>query len=127
MNPFGLGTVTPYLAVQNVARVLDFVEDILGAEFRGEPRRREDGSVMHAEVTIGDSVLMLGEPRAQDESRPGMLYVYVEDCDETYRRALAAGATSIQDPRDFPHGDRYGGVKDGGGNIWWLVTHLGKT
>ena len=56
---------------------------------------------------------------------PGMLYVYVPDCDRTFSRALAAGATEVSPPADYPHGDRYGGVVDSAGNTWWLVTHKG--
>ena len=57
---------------------------------------------------------------------PAMMYVYVEDCDATFKTALAAGAVTVLEPDDYPHGDRYGGVKDPVGNIWWIVTHIGK-
>lgn len=124
-NPFGLHTVTPYLVVEDVEQVLAFVKNILGATPRGEPRRRDNGSIMHAEVLIGDSVVMMGEPMDNSGPSPGMLYVYVPDCDHAHAKALAAGATEVMPPADYPHGDRYGGVRDGGGNVWWLVTHQG--
>ena len=113
-NPFGLHTVTPYLVVDDVRAVLQFTQDILGAELRGDLKQRDDGSVMHAEVAIGDSVVMMGEPMDGATLHPGMLYVYVEDCDEAHGRALEAGCTEVMPPADYPHGDRYGGVRDRG-------------
>lgn len=78
---------------------------------------------MHAELTVGDSVIMLGEPMDGMSAHPGMLYVYVPDTDDAHARALEHGATEVLPPTDYPHGDRYGGVKDVCGNVWWLVTH----
>ncbi len=119
--------MTPYLVVHDVEEVLVFAREVFDAEPRGAPQYRDDGKIMHAEITIGDCVIMLGEPMEGNDPMPGMLYVYVPDCDDTYSRALAAGATSVAEPSDHPHGDRYGGVQDSGGNIWWPVTHIGKT
>ena len=125
-NPFGLHTITPYLVVENVSTLINFLQEVFDAESRGEPQYREDGSIKHAEMKIGDSVVMMGEPMDTIGPMPATMYLYVDDSDHTYKRALAAGATSVLVPENYPHGDRYGGV-DPVGNIWWLVTHIGKT
>ncbi len=124
-NPFGLQTVTPYLVIHDVAGVIQFVQEIFGAELRGDPTYRDDGTIQHAEVKIGDSVVMMGEPMGEFVPMPATLYTYVDDCDATYAAALAAGAESVLEPADHPHRDRYGGVRDNSGNIWWVVTHIG--
>ena len=124
--PFGLHTITPYLVVENVSALIQFLQQVFGAESRGDPQYREDGSVKHAEMKIGNSVVMMGEPMDDIGPMPTMLYLYVDDCDATYEKALAAGATSVLELANYPHGDRYGGVKDPVGNIWWIVTHVGK-
>ena len=125
-NPFGLHTVTPYLVVHDVAGVLAFVKDVFHAELRGDPTYRDDGTIQHAEIKIGDSVVMMGEPLDDFTPMPATLYTYVDDCDATYEAALAAGAKSVLEPADYPHGDRYGGVSDRSGNIWWVVTNIGS-
>jgi PhnB protein len=125
-NPFGLHTITPYLIVDEIPTLIKFLQKVFDAESRGEPEYRDDGTVKHAEVKIGDSVVMMGEPTGNFEKMPATLYLYVDDCDRTYQKALEAGATSIMEPENFPHGDRYGGVKDCAGNKWWIVTHIGK-
>jgi uncharacterized glyoxalase superfamily protein PhnB len=85
---------------------------------------RQDGSVMHIEVRIGDSVVMMGEPMEAFGAMTASIYLYVEDCDAVYQRALEAGGTSIMEPMDMPHaGERYGGVRDPSGNLWWIATH----
>ncbi len=124
--PFGLHTITPYLVVESVSTLIQFLQQVFDAESRGDPQYREDGSVKHAEVKIGDSVVMMGEPMDEIGPMPAMMYLYVNDCDATYEKALAAGATSVLELDNYPHGDRYGGVKDPVGNIWWIVTHIGK-
>ena len=125
-NPFGLHTITSYLIVEDVSALIQFLHRVFDAESRGDPRYREDGSVKHAEVKIGDSVVMMGEPMDEIGPMPAMMYIYVEDCDAVYKKALEAGATHVMEPENYPHGDRYGGVKDPVGNIWWIVTHIGK-
>lgn len=125
-NPFGLHSVTPYLIMDDVPRMIDFLAQVFGAELRGDIRYRNDRSVEHAEVMIGRSVLMLGTPLDNIGPTNVSLYVYVEDCDSSFSKALDLGAISISKPANYPHGDRYGGVKDFAGNLWWIVTHVGK-
>ena len=119
----GFHTITPYLFARNAPRLIEF----LCAAFGGELISRKDrpgGSVMHAEIRIGDSMLMLAEATADFAPMPTSIYLYVPDCDAVYRSALAAGGSSISDVRDLPSGERYGGVKDPCGNIWWIATHV---
>jgi len=124
-NPFGLHTVTPYIIVSDVRRLIAFLEQVFDASVRGALRLRENKSVQHAEVQIGDAVLMMGEPIDGIATNELGLYTYVSDCDSVYQKALTAGATKVLDVKDYPHGDRYGGVKDFAGNTWWIVSHIG--
>lgn len=122
-TPEGYHSVTPFLAVRGVAKVIDFLK----ATFDAEQVMRMEGpgdTVSHAEVRVGDSLVMMGEPMAGMDPVPGMLYVYVKDADATYQRALKAGATSVREPRDEFYGDRNAGVKDAAGNTWWIATHV---
>ena len=120
--PEGYHTVTPYLTVKGVGKLIDFLKQALNAKDR-ERHLRPDGSIGHAEMKIGDSIVMMGEAGGQWQPMPANLYVYVPDTDASYRRALAAGATSIMEPADQFYGDRNAGVKDPCGNHWWLATH----
>lgn len=102
--------------------VIDFTVKVFGAkEF--ERMTKPDGRVMHAEVEIGGSVVMVSDTSESSKAMPGMLYVYVDDVDAAYARAIAAGATSIMEPADQFYGDRHGGVRDFAGNQWWIATH----
>lgn len=123
--PEGYHTVTPYLVVPGVAKLIDFLKQAFGAEEK-ERHARPDGGIMHAEVKIGNSIVMMGEPQGEFKSMPmpSMLYVYVNDVDDAYKRALQAGATSVMAPADQFYGDRNGGVKDAAGNLWWIATHI---
>jgi len=121
--PSGYHSVTPYLVVPGVAKLIDFVTQVFGATER-ERFSRPDGTVQHAEVTIGDSIVMMGEPQDPSKAMPAMVYVYVPDTDGTYQRALRAGGRSLREPRDEFYGDRTAGVEDPFGNQWWLGTHI---
>src|SRR5262245_13448371 len=92
-KPDGYHNVTPYLTVQGADKVLDFVKAVFDGTII-ECMKRPDGTVGHAEVRIGDSIIMLGEAAGDGKTMPASLYVYVEDVDATYKRAVAAGATS---------------------------------
>jgi uncharacterized glyoxalase superfamily protein PhnB len=120
--PEGYHSITPYLTVPGAAKLLDFLKQAFEAE---EIHRmaRPDGAIMHAEVRIGDSPVMMGEPMGSCEPMFGSLYLYVPDVDAVYKRALQAGATSTSEPADQFYGDRSAGIKDPVGNQWWIATH----
>ena len=120
--PEGYHSVTPYFVVQGVPRLLDFLKQAFDAtEIFRMPR--PDGTIMHAELRIGDSIVMLGEAMEEFPPRSSSIYLYVNDADATYQRALQAGATSTMEPADQFWGDRNAGVVDPAGNHWWIATH----
>jgi PhnB protein len=123
-TPAGKGTVTPYVAARDAAAFLDFV----ARTFRTDPDRRvlnPDGTIGHAEVTIGDSVVMAFDADPAWPDMPSLLSVYVDDADEVVARAVEAGGTVITPVRTSRIvGDRGGRVRDPLGNIWWIQTHL---
>ncbi len=121
--PDGYHSVTPYLTVEDLPRMLEFVQAAFGATIH-EAIAGEDGKVRHAEVQLGDSKIMIGQARAEHPPRPGTLYLYVEDTDANYQRAIAAGAKSLMEPADQFYGDRHGGIEDPLGNYWWIATHV---
>jgi PhnB protein len=119
--PDGYHTVTSYLVVRDVPRLIEFVRQAFGAT---EVTRaaRPDGSIMHAEVMVGDSRVMMGEPASGSPPMPACLHLYVVDTDALYHLALQAGATSLREPTDQFYGDRMAGVQDPLGNQWWIAT-----
>jgi PhnB protein len=121
--PDGHPTVTPYLVVTGAAKVIEFVKQVFDAQ-ASECMTGPDGTIQHAAVRIGNSVVMLADATEKYPPRPGNLYVMVPDTDATYRRALAAGATSLREPADQFYGDRNAGVQDPAGNSWWIGTHV---
>ena len=121
--PQGFNTVTPYLTVHRVAELIDFAKNVFGAT-EVDRMTRPDGVVMHAEIKIGDSMIMLGTAMDEASVRNGQLYVYMPDVDAVHRRAIQAGATSLREPTDMFYGDRCGGLRDTWGNDWWIATHI---
>jgi PhnB protein len=119
--PDGYHTVTPFLNVKGTAQLIDFLKNAFGAE---EIMRMPGpgGVVMHAEVNIGNSRLMLSEA-SQTPPSSSSFYLYVNDVDGLYKRAVGAGATSQSAPTDQFWGDRMATVKDAFGNTWSLATH----
>lgn len=120
-KPEGHSTVSPYLIVEGASETIAFLARVLGAE---ELMRipRPDGRLMHAEVRVDDSVLMLADQTKDYPAIPSHIHVYVPDVDATYRLALEAGATSVQEPVRKDDPDRRAGVRDPGGTTWWLAT-----
>lgn len=121
--PEGYSTVSPYLIVDGASATLDFLVEV----FDAEPLRRfpdESGKLVHAEVRIGETVVMIADGNEGWPPIPGHVHVYVPDVDDTYRRALAAGAESVQPPVKKDDPDRRGGVKDPGGTTWWIATRV---
>jgi uncharacterized glyoxalase superfamily protein PhnB len=117
----GHHTVTPYLIVGGAEKQIEFLQQVFNAEVT-EKIMRSEGVIMHAEIKIGDSVIMLSDSTDEFRKQNAMLYVYVENTDEAYNRALKAGATSVRAPQDESYGARSGGVKDPFGNEWWFAT-----
>ncbi|HWQ55492.1 MAG TPA: VOC family protein [Bryobacteraceae bacterium] len=115
-------TVTPYLTVRGAAQVVEFLKEAFGAEERFR-MNGSDGTVAHAEMRVGDSMVMVGEASEKWPPMPASLYVYVPDADSIYHRAIEAGAVSVMEPADQFYGDRHGGVRDSAGNVWWIATH----
>ena len=124
-KPDGYTSVAPYLVVDGARATIDFLKTVFGAT---ELRHFKDGNgkVVHGEVRIDDTVVMIadGAPPAWPPV-PAHVHIYVEDVDDTYRRALAAGAESVQEPVRKDDEDKRGGVKDAGGTTWWIATRTG--
>lgn len=110
----------PYLIVPDALGLMRFLETVFNATEQHKSLR-EDGSLMHGEMRIGESVLMIAEASEDWTAQPAGIYIYHPDADEGYRTALAAGATSVMPPADQPYG-RSCGVKDAHGNVWWITT-----
>jgi PhnB protein len=121
--PEGYHTVTPYLIVEGASDLIDFMKQGLGAEERMR-MPQPDGKIGHAEMQVGDSVIMLSDANPDFPAMPAMIHLYVDDADAVYKRALAAGAMSVREPADQFYGDRSAGVKDAFGNQWYLATHV---
>jgi len=116
-------SITPYLLVADVARLIKFLKKAFDGVERAKITR-PNGTVLHAQVRVGDSLVMIGEPQAPWKPRPSMLYLYVVDVDATYRRAIKAGAKSVVEPADMFYGDRHACVKDVAENNWWIATRI---
>ena len=125
--PEGYRTVTPYLVAKDAPRLLEFVKQTFGAT----EHFRSTGSAggMHAEVQLGDSRMMIGgggpEYSWKGDAKLGAFHVYVHDCDATYRRALEAGGTGVDEPVDQSYGERSATVRDAEGNHWYIATYKG--
>lgn len=112
-------TLTPYLVVPDADAELKFLETAFGGTV-SECARNPDGAIMHAEIRIGDSLIMLGQAGEQWKALNAALYLWVPDVDETWKKAVAAGGKSIADPEDKPYGHRNAGVLDASGTTWWI-------
>jgi uncharacterized glyoxalase superfamily protein PhnB len=122
-KPTDYSTVAPYLVVDGADGTIMFLEQVFNAvELRRFPD--EQGKLMHAEVRIDDTVIMLADGNQQWPPVPSYVHVYVEDVDATYQKALAAGAMSVQEPVKKEDEDKRGGVKDAGGTTWWIATKV---
>jgi len=121
--PEGYHTITPFLYVAGTPALIEFLKVAFGA-IELMRIHEPDGSVMHAQLKIGDSTLMMGEAMKGVAATQSSFYLYVPDADETYRLARAAGAVTVTEPADQFWGDRIAGIKDPAGNTWWIATHI---
>jgi PhnB protein len=122
--PDGYHTVTPYLTVRGAPKVIKFLKQAFGGELSHEPIKRPDGTIMHAEVTIGDSRVMIADENEMSKATTSSLYLYVPNVDSVYQSAVKAGGKTIMEPTDMFYGDRSGSVQDPSGNSWFIATHM---
>ena len=118
-TPRGYSRVCPYLMVNEIENLLNFLSEVFGAEIT-EKLPSADGSIRHAEVRLGESTIMIGkaQPGYPDQS---MVYIFVHDADVVFKRALERGAEVIMEPANRFYGYREGGFKDPSGNQWWIA------
>jgi PhnB protein len=129
--PEGYHTLSPSLSVENAAEAIEFYKRAFGATERGR-MEGPGGTIAHAEIQIGDSVVMLADPFPQASTKPPKelggttttLFLYVEDTDAAYKQAIDAGATSEMEPDDMFWGDRFASVADPFGHSWAIATHV---
>jgi PhnB protein len=129
--PEGYHSVQPYLMFQDTRAAIDFYQRAFGATER-LCMKAADGKIHHAEIQIGDCVLMMADEAPAIEAyaiahfggSPVSFLIYTEDCDAMYRQALSVGAASVREPADQPYGDRMSGVRDPFGYRWFLATHI---
>jgi len=116
--PAGWPALIPRIAVDDPEALVGFIQHVFGARGRFDPERP-------SELRIGDSLLMVGSTIGR-EAMPAFLYVYVEEADAVFRRALDRGAKSLEEPQDMPYGDRRAMIRDPWGNTWQIATHSGR-
>ncbi len=122
-KPDNYSTVSPYLIVTDAHATLHFIQTVFGAEILRSFTSDSD-RVIHSEARIGDSIVMIADCTDDWPSIPSNVHVYVADVDDVYRRALVAGAISVQEPIKKDDDDKRGGVKDNGGITWWIATKV---
>lgn len=120
--PEGYHTITPLIVTKEAKRLIEFLQKAFDAESRFVSE--DKGKVMHAEVKIGNSFLMISDANEKFPAVPANHYLYVPDTDSVYNKAIQAGAESLMAPADQFYGDRNAGVKDFAGNQWWIATHV---
>ncbi|WHT17482.1 VOC family protein [Crossiella sp. CA-258035] len=123
-QPEGYHTVTPWIIGQHTAELIDWLAEVFGAVELGRVQDEETGAIGHAEVRIGDSVVMLFDSRPHWPATPAHLRLYLEDSDAAHARAVAAGAESVTEMTYLFFGDKVGRVRDPFGNLWWLHTRI---
>jgi PhnB protein len=132
--PDGYHSIQPYLMMVDCTKTIAFLATVFGGQEK-MVMKHENGRIMHAEVQIGNSVIMMADENPEVEAyapahyggSPVSLMVYVDDCDTTYGAALAAGATSLREPADQPYGDRMAGILDPFGYKWWIAHPIPET
>lgn len=113
-------TIMPYLIIPNAAGFIDFVKDVFGA-VEVSRHMREEGIVMHAEIRVGECIVMLAEATEQYPACPAGMFIYVADADASFEKAVGAGAAVVMPLKDQPYG-RTCGITDPHGNTWWITT-----
>ena len=123
-KPQGYTSVSPYLVVDGAARCIDFLVRTLGATELRRFATPDGRAIMHAEVRIDDTVVMLADSAPNWPPIAANVHIYVPDVDATYRLALENGAVSVQEAQKKADPDKRGGVRDAGGTTWWIATKV---
>lgn len=127
--PEGFHSITPHIIVKGVANAIEFYKKAFGAKERCR-MSAPDGSIMHAEIQVGSSIIMMAEENEQwgclapKGGSPVVLHLYAPDCDAAMKQAAAAGATIVMPAADMFWGDRYGKITDPFGHSWSIATHI---
>jgi PhnB protein len=121
--PEGYHTVTPWIIAKGAAKLIDYLKEGFGAQEIAR-MQNDDGTISHAEIKIGDSIVMLFDAKENWPETPAFFRLYVQDGDVLFDRALKAGGTSVTEMTNLAFGDRVGRVRDPFGNIWWIQTRL---
>lgn len=119
--PNGHQTIMPYLMLQSAEKFIDFTTKVFGAEVTFKKMRDDTDVVMHSEIQINGSTIMFCDSTEKWKTDTSNLFIYVEDADNTYQKALSEGAATIMEPTDQDYG-RSCGVTDPSGNVWWITS-----
>jgi len=122
--PDGFRSVTPFIIVENAAGFIDFITAAFDAKVTYVLKLDDSDKIAHARVTIGDSIIMIGEAAGEVRPMSSILYLYVNDVDAAYNKALNANGISIHEPKEEFYGDRSAGIRDAWNNQWWIATHV---
>ena len=117
--------VSPYLIVADVPQLISFIQTL----FQGEVTERihnKEKQIMHAEIKVGDSLIMLGQATDEHSAISAMIHIYVENVDDTYSQAIDLGASSLSEPANQFYGERTAGVIGPQGNFWWIASQIEK-
>ena len=121
--PEGFHTVTPYLIVDGAARLLEFIKNAFGGEVTFN-MQDDNKRITHATVKVGNSLIMVSDTMEGMKAQTSMLYLYLDDVDTVYKKAVQAKGKSIHEPSNEFYGDRAAAVQDEWGNVWWVATHV---
>ncbi len=121
--PEGFHTVTPYLIVDDAQGLMEFITNAFDGKVTFV-MKRDDNKIMHATMSIGNSTVMISDTMEGMEAQRGMLYLYLEDADKVFKKAIEAKASAVREPITEFYGDRAGAVKDAWNNVWWIATHV---
>ena len=121
--PEGFHTITPYFIVNDANKFIDFIKEAFNA-VENHRSVTPDGRIMHAQLKIGDSFIMMGESTGEWKPMPCTIYMYLPDVDAVFNKALKSGGMKLREPNNEFYGDRICGVEDPLGNQWWIATHV---
>lgn len=121
----GYPSLTPYLIVEGAEKLIEFLQQAFDAKVVYR-QMHADNKVRHVELHLGNSMVMISDATADYPALKSMFYVYLDHVDQSYQRAIAAGATSLQTPKDQEYGHRTSGVIDQHGNQWWIASEIKK-